>query len=126
MRSLLNRFTAGLLSVVLVTTGFPLVVQAELIGTQSAINLDRDLSRSSDIDATLARDDVRDQLMRFGVNPERVSERLANLTDSEIATLNQKLNELPAGGDALAVIGIVFLVLLILELVGVIDIFKRM
>jgi len=32
---------------------------------------------------------------------------------------------LPAGADALAVIGIVFLVLLILELVGVIDIFKK-
>ena len=31
----------------------------------------------------------------------------------------------PAGGDALAVIGIVFVVLVILELVGVIDIFKK-
>jgi hypothetical protein len=31
---------------------------------------------------------------------------------------------LPAGGDALAIIGIVFLVLLILEAVGVLDIFK--
>jgi uncharacterized membrane protein (Fun14 family) len=35
------------------------------------------------------------------------------------------LDEAPAGGDALAVIGIVFLVLLILELTGVIDIFKK-
>ena len=32
---------------------------------------------------------------------------------------------LPAGGDALAIIGIVFLVLIILEVVGVIDIFKK-
>ena len=36
------------------------------------------------------------------------------------------MNTLPAGGDGfLAVLGIVFLVLLILELTGVIDIFKK-
>jgi uncharacterized membrane protein (Fun14 family) len=33
--------------------------------------------------------------------------------------------EAPAGASALAVIGVVFLVLLILEAVGVIDIFKK-
>ena len=33
--------------------------------------------------------------------------------------------QLPAGGDILALIGVVFVVLLILELVGVIDIFKK-
>jgi hypothetical protein len=36
------------------------------------------------------------------------------------------MQEAPAGGDGLiAVVGLVFVVLLILELVGVIDIFKR-
>lgn len=36
-----------------------------------------------------------------------------------------QVDRLPAGGSALAVIGVVFVVLLILELVGVIDIFKK-
>jgi len=31
----------------------------------------------------------------------------------------------PAGGDVIAIIGVVFLVLIILEVVGVIDIFKK-
>jgi hypothetical protein len=35
------------------------------------------------------------------------------------------MEQMPAGGDALAIIGIVFLVLLILEAVGVTDIFKK-
>jgi hypothetical protein len=35
------------------------------------------------------------------------------------------MQSVPAGGDALAVIGIVFVILIILELVGVIDIFKK-
>jgi hypothetical protein len=38
--------------------------------------------------------------------------------------LEGSLDRQIAGGDAIAVIGVVFLVLLILELVGVTDIFK--
>ena len=43
----------------------------------------------------------------------------------EISQLQNHLNDLPAGGGAIEVIGIVFIVILILELVGVIDIFKK-
>jgi len=46
------------------------------------------------------------------------------LTQAELITLESQFNEQIAGGDALAVIGAVFLVLLILELVGVTDVFK--
>ena len=51
--------------------------------------------------------------------------RLDALSEAEVATLAGQIGEAPAGGDALAVIGIVFVVLVILELVGVIDIFKK-
>ena len=54
-----------------------------------------------------------------------VEGRLDALSDAELATLAGQIGEAPAGGDALAVIGIVFVVLIILELVGVIDIFKK-
>ena len=51
--------------------------------------------------------------------------RLAALSEQEVASLADQIESAPAGGDALAVIGIVFLILVILELVGVIDIFKK-
>jgi hypothetical protein len=47
------------------------------------------------------------------------------LSDSELLLLEAEMDRQVAGGDALAVIGTVFLVLLILELVGVTDIFKK-
>jgi hypothetical protein len=60
------------------------------------------------------------------VAPADVEARIAALTDAELNTLATQMADLPAGGDsALVVIGIVFLVLLILEAVGVIDIFKK-
>jgi hypothetical protein len=47
------------------------------------------------------------------------------LSDSELEVLQQRMDTLPAGADsALTVLGIVLLVLLVLELVGVTDIFK--
>lgn len=73
----------------------------------------------------LARQDVRQQLVQLGVDPDLAVQRADALTPIEQQQLAQKIDELPAGAGALEVIGIVFLVLLILELVGVTDIFKK-
>ena len=55
-----------------------------------------------------------------------VEARLARLTDFELSTLADRIDQAPAAGaDILAVIGVVFVVLLILEAVGVIDVFKK-
>ena len=64
-------------------------------------------------------------MQALGVDPSAVDARVARLTDSELRSLADRMEQMPAGGDALAVIGIVFVVLIILELVGVIDIFKK-
>jgi len=96
-----------------------------VISTQDLISvIDREATIAQ-IDAVLARAEVRDQLERLGVDAEQAAERVASLTDQELRLLADNLESLPAGGNALGVIGVVFLVLLILELVGVIDIFNR-
>jgi hypothetical protein len=65
-------------------------------------------------------------MIGMGVDPAEIEGRLAALTDAELATLADTIGQAPAGGDsALAIIGIVFVVLLILELTGTIDIFKK-
>ena len=96
-----------------------------VIGTQqylSAVDREAAIAR---IDAVLAREEVRGQLEHYGVDPAAAQERVAALTDEELQSLANDLDNLPAGGSLLAVVGVVFLVLLILELVGVIDIFKK-
>ena len=98
---------------------------ADVISTEeylAAIDRDATLAR---IDAVLARDEVRSRLENYGVDPVAANERIAALTDQELALLATDLENLPAGGDLLAVVGIAFIVLLILELVGVIDIFNK-
>jgi hypothetical protein len=98
---------------------------AGVVGTADAVAAARSDNPRATVDATLARADVRAKLLELGVDPLALEGRLAALSDQEVASLADRIESAPAGGDALAVIGIVFLVLIILELVGVIDIFKK-
>jgi hypothetical protein len=96
-----------------------------VISTQQYLTaIDREATRQR-IDSVLAREEVRDRLEQYGVDPAAVDERLAALTDHELQQLATDLESMPAGGSLLGVIGIAFIVLLILELVGVIDIFNK-
>jgi hypothetical protein len=112
--------------IALLNLGSPQVAQAGLVGTVQAVAAAD--SRTADlalVNSTLAREQVRDQLTALGVDPAAVDARVARLSDTELRTLADRMQNVPAGGDALAVIGIVFVILIILELVGVIDIFKK-
>lgn len=105
---------------------FPPQALAGLIQTPDAITAGERGNSMGQINDFLAREEVREQFLELGVDPANVEERLAALTDAEISQLQQQLNTLPAGGDGiLVVIGVVFVVLLILELVGVTNIFNK-
>jgi hypothetical protein len=112
-----------LLIVTLGSIGLPAVAHAGLIGTQTLIDLNSRQHNLTRVDRVLTRDAVRQQLVSLGVDPAQVQARVAALSDQELQRLNNELDTLPAGG-VLALIGAVFVVLLILELVGVTNIFQ--
>jgi len=103
----------------LIVATFPQQALAALIQTPDAIAAQQGGQPIERMTRLLAREDVRAQLVQMGIDPTVAEER-------EAAQLQQQLDSLPAGGDSvLAVIGIVFIVLLILELTGVINIFSK-
>lgn len=81
-----------------------------------------DLDRQ-DVLRVLDREDARHQLEAMGVAPEQVRERVRHMTDQEVAQLNAHLSELPAGGDALGVVLVLFIVFVITDMLGATDIF---
>jgi hypothetical protein len=100
--------------------------QAEIIDTPAALGqLTRD-ARMEKVQETLRRQDVAAQLEQLGVSADMVVERVDAMTDAELQAFATRLDQAPAGGDAFALVGIVFVVLIILEVVGVIDIFKKL
>ena len=98
---------------------------AAVLSTSSAQEASQATQDDDSIQAFLSREIVREQLVQLGVSPEQATARINALTPAERLQLEKKIAELPAGAGAVEVIGIVFIVLLILELLGVTDVFKR-
>jgi hypothetical protein len=106
---------------------FPQQALAGIIATPAAIAAQENHDSLSHLKELLAREDVRGQLMQLGIDPAAAELRVNSLTPAEIARLQPQLDSLPAGGDSLlVVIGLVFVVLIILELVGVTNIFTKL
>jgi hypothetical protein len=113
-----------LVSVCIICMGFAQVAPAGMIGTAHLVDEESRAASLSRMEVLLAREDVSRQLEAFGVDRALVVERLNGLSHAELMELEGKLGEQVAGGDVVAIVGVVFIVLLILELVGVTDIFK--
>jgi hypothetical protein len=120
-----KKFGVALLSVLMLVAALPRAAFAGIIETQTVLNTENRAEALSRIDRALSQDQVGQKLAQMGVDRASIDTRLASLTDVELASLADRLDTAPAGGDVLAVVGVVFIVLLILELVGVIDIFKN-
>ncbi len=125
MKNKFKQMVAMLLIVSVSLLGLPSAGLAAPIGTDTLVQLDHRGELLSRIQTQLVRDDVRAQFLERGVSPIEVEARIAALSTEELQMLSNKLEELPAGGSVLALIGAVFVVLLILELVGVINVFNK-
>lgn len=119
-----GRLVVSVLSVMVISAGMPLRADAAIIGTETVLTAEARSASLERIGRVLASEAVRDRMVALGVDPADVQTRLASLTDAELASFADRLERAPAGAGALEVIGVVFLVILILEVVGIIDIFK--
>jgi hypothetical protein len=72
---------------------------------------------------SIQRSDVKAQLQAMGVSQADIENRVNMMTAEEVAQLNRNIAELPAGGDVLGVILIVFIVFVITDVIGATDIF---
>lgn len=98
-------------------------VQAAMVGTPAVIQAEQSRVDRQELLAMLAREDVRSQLTEMGIDAAVASQRVAALTDAEVASLNQRLEELPAGGDVVGLLLLLFIIFLITDMVGATDIF---
>ena len=104
----------------LLCLGFPQESMAGMIGTDSLIEAQERQGQIDRINDILAKDNVRHQLIRLGVNPADAEARIASLSNSELQNLEYSLNSMNnAGAGVIEIFGIIFIVILILELLDV-------
>jgi hypothetical protein len=125
MKQRFVKTVAMLLAVMLGLTGVMHSASAAVVGTRTVMMQAERADTVARVQAAMDREAVQGQLVALGVDVAAAKARIASLSDAELQQLDGRLAELPAGAGLLEVVGIVFVVLLILELVGVINIFNR-
>jgi hypothetical protein len=122
--SLWRKSSIAILSVAILNLGMASAASAAIVDTASLVAGDREADLSA-VRSRIERADVRAQMEKMGVDAAAVDRRVASLNDRELHRLAADMNNAPAGGDAVWIVGAVFIVLIVLELTGVIDIFKK-
>ncbi len=99
-------------------------VQAAMVGNPELLAQGQQQFDRAQLVNLVEREDVQQQLITLGVDPEAAKARVAAMTEAEIAQLNQSLADMPAGGvSVLGVLLIIFLVFIITDVLGATDIF---
>ncbi|MFU8814740.1 MAG: PA2779 family protein [Pseudomonadales bacterium] len=97
--------------------------QAAIVGTDTAIAMSERADALARINEVLLRENVGGKLEALGVDRELAMERVAALTPAELSQLQTQIDQLPAGGNALEVLGVILIVLVILDLIGLTNVF---
>jgi len=96
--------------------------RAQLVATDSVIAAQSEAADRERVATFLGREDVQQILIQHGIDAVEAQNRVASLSDAELAKISRTMDQLPAGGDGVgAVVGAVvfiFVVLLITDLLG--------
>jgi hypothetical protein len=117
------RFLTALLAVSILFVSVQPAVNAAIVSTSDLVATEQSKVSREYLLNSLEREEVRTALTSQGVDLEMAKQRVFSMTDEEIRALNQKMDEMPAGGGVVGVVVIVFLVLIITDLVGLTDVF---
>lgn len=100
--------------------------KAGMIGTEAVLEAQATEASRDRVAVFLEREDVRQAMVRQGIDPVEAKHRVAALSDAEVDKIAGQLDQLPAGAGAGSIIGaalLIFLVLLITDILGFTKVF---
>lgn len=98
-------------------------LQAAMISTDEVISTQQAEMDRQALATVLDRADVQDKLVAMGVTVGDVEQRIALMTDAEVAQLNQQIADLPAGADVVGILVLLFVIFVVTDVIGATDIF---
>ncbi|MBE0493075.1 MAG: PA2779 family protein [Thiomicrospira sp.] len=99
-------------------------LQAAMVSTDELISTQQAQMDRESIAALLDRADVQEKLVAMGVTVGDVEQRIALMTNAEVAQLNQQIADLPAGADVVSVLGLLFIIFVITDVFGLTNVFS--
>jgi hypothetical protein len=116
---MIPRMRRVIATLLVISIAMPWPSQAAMVATDSALAG----AQRAQVVRLLARADVQARLEAYGVNAADVKARIAALSDDEAARLAAQIDRLPAGGDIIGAVVLVFLILLLTDILGFTKIF---
>ena len=107
-----------------ITTTTATMAQAEMLGTEAAINKYVQHSDRSFLMDELQREEIRAEIVRLGVDPAEAEARLAALTDAEVASIMVQMEKDNAGADIVGTLFTIFIILLVTDILCLTRIFN--
>lgn len=124
MKSFKKLVSTGLI-VCITAAGLPFSAQARIVATEeitAPLATSQSASRAT-VNQFLVRDEVRQAMLGQGVTAQAALERVAAMSDAEVAQLAGRIDQAPAGGDVLGILFTVFIVLLVTDIMGLTKVF---
>jgi len=94
------------------------VVTAEQMMAEQRIDQQRE-----SVQNFLSREDVKAQLMARGVDIGAAQSRVASMSATELASMQQQIDSMPAGEGVLGLVIALLVIFMLLDIAGVTDIF---
>jgi hypothetical protein len=116
MKTTLTIRLARLVAGVLIASSV-MPAQAGMIGTEQFA------SPAQAQPAAAPRAALEDKLVSLGVDRTDARDRVAALTDSQAAQVLAQADQLPAGAGVLEIIGLIVVILIVTDLLGITDVF---
>ena len=116
---------AGLCLQMVIAGQMATMAQAEMVSTGSVISKYAGLADRDVLLSELKKDEIRNEIIRLGVDPEEAEERLKALSNEEIASILSQVDAEQAGGSSLiGALLTVFIILLITDLLCLTRVFS--
>ncbi len=112
--------TLLILTTLMMTVNF---ASAGVVPSNSVIAEQQKLYNRQQLMTLVDSDQVKQQLIAMGVDGSVAKQRIANMTDAELAQFQNRIQDLPAGQGVVGVIVTVLLVIAVLDLLGVTDVY---
>lgn len=118
-----SRFVALLLVISILFTSLQSTVHAAIVSTSELVAEEQSYMDRKYLLKSLDREEVQATLVSQGVDLKMAKLRVASMTDTEVRTLNAKMDNLPAASGVAGTVVFILIVLLVTDLIGVTDVY---
>lgn len=124
--SLAKRAIASTLIVSSTLMALPMHASAQIVPTEALVQPAATAATAESrarVNAFFARDDVRQAMVKEGVDATAAQARVDAMSDEEVQALDGRIANAPAGGEVLGIIFTVFVILLVTDILGFTKVF---